>query len=154
MSDGGGGWLRTGDIATVDRWGRFQIIDRVKNVLKLAQGEYISPERIENVYLAHLNYLAMAFVHGDSAQAFLVAVLAVQPDMFAPFVSKVLGRPVGATDPEAIRAACEDVKVRKAVKADLEKVGRRNEFAGYERVRNFRLMVDPFTIENEALTPT
>lgn len=37
------GWFCTGDIATIDSRGRFKIIDRRKNVLKLAQGEYISP---------------------------------------------------------------------------------------------------------------
>ena len=148
------GWFRTGDICTVDSRGRFQIIDRRKNVLKLAQGEYISPERIENIYLSHLSFLAMAYVHGDSMQTFLVAIFAVQPDMFAPFASKVLGRTIGATDTQAVAAACRDVKIRKAVMKELDKVGRKNSFAGYERVRNCYLMVDPFTIENELLTPT
>lgn len=148
------GWFRTGDIATVDHLGRFRIIDRVKNVLKLAQGEYISPERLENIYLSNLSYLAMALVHGDSIQTFLVAIFAVQPDMFGPFASKILGETISATDSEAIKIACNDARVIKAVKADLDKVGRKNKFAGYERVRNFRLMVDPFTIDNELLTPT
>lgn len=148
------GWFCTGDIATVDSRGRFQIIDRRKNILKLAQGEYISPERIENIYLSHLNYLAMAYVHGDSMQTFLVAIFAVQPDMFAPYASKVLGRTIEATDVEAIKAACSDIIVRTAVKKELDKVGRKNGFAGYERVRNCYLMVDPFTIDNELLTPT
>ncbi len=148
------GWFCTGDIATIDSRGRFQIIDRRKNVLKLAQGEYISPERIENIYLSHLNYLAMAYVHGDSLQTFLVAIFAVQPDMFAPYASKVLGRTIEATDIEAIKAACSDIKVRTAVKKELDKVGRKNGFAGFERVRNCYLMVDPFTIDNELLTPT
>lgn len=147
-------WFCTGDIATVDSRGRFQIIDRRKNVLKLAQGEYISPERIENIYLSHLNYLAMAFVHGDSMQTFLVAIFAVQSDMFAPFASNILGRTIEATDAQAIAVACSDVKIRRAVRKDLDKVGRKNGFAGYERVRNCYLMVDPFTIDNELLTPT
>ena len=148
------GWFCTGDIATVDSRGRFQIIDRRKNVLKLAQGEYISPERIENIYLSHLSYLAVAYVHGDSMQTFLVAIFGVQPDMFAPYASKVLGRTVEPTDMQAIVGACADVKVRKAVIKELDKVGRKNGFAGYERVRNCYLMVDPFTIDNELLTPT
>ena len=149
-----GGWFRTGDVCSVDARGRFRIIDRRKNVLKLAQGEYISPERIENVYLAHLTYLAQAYVHGDGLQMFLVAVFGVQLDTFAPFAGKVLGRSIAATDLQAIRAACEDPKVRRAVEKDLDWVGRKNKFAGYERVRACRLMVDPFTIENELLTPT
>ena len=148
------GWFCTGDICTIDSRGRFQIIDRRKNVLKLAQGEYISPERIENIYLSHLSFLAMAYVHGDSMQTFLVAIFAVQPDMFAPFASKVLGRTIEATDTQAVAAACRDVKVKNAVTKELDKVGRKNSFAGYERVRNCYLMVDPFTIENDLLTPT
>lgn len=148
------GWFRTGDIATVDSRGRFQIIDRVKNVLKLAQGEYISPERIENVYLSHLNFLAQAYVHGDSVQTFLVAIFGVMPEMFAPFASKVLGKTIAATDLQAIAAACKDSKVRAAVVRELDKVGKKNKFAGYERVRNCYLYLDPFTIDNELLTPT
>ena len=148
------GWFCTGDIATIDSRGRFQIIDRRKNVLKLAQGEYISPERIENIYLSHLSYLAMAYVHGDSMQTFLVAIFGVQPDMFAPFASKILGRDIQATDMDAIRAACADDRIRKTVMKELDKIGRKNSFAGFERVRNCYLMLDPFTIDNELLTPT
>ena len=148
------GWFRTGDVATVDKLGRFQIIDRVKNVLKLSQGEYVSPERLENIYLSQLNYFAMAFIHGDSLHSFMVGIFAVQPDVFAPFASKVLGTTIGATDLGAIRAACEEPKVIAAVKKDLDRVGRKQKFAGFERVRNVKLMVEPFSIDNELLTPT
>lgn len=149
-----GGWFRTGDIASVDEKGRFRIIDRLKNVLKLAQGEYISPERIENIYLSHLSFLATAYVHGDSVQTCLVAVFGVMPELFAPFASNVLGKNIAANDLQAIRAACKDTKIRKAVVKELEKVGRKNKFAGYERVKNCYLYLDPFTMENELLTPT
>lgn len=148
------GWFKTGDIATVDAKGRFQIIDRRKNVFKLAHGEYISPERLENIYLSHLTFLAMAYVHGDSIQTFLVAIFAVQPDVFAPYASQILGKSIEPTDIEAVRAACRNAKVTKEVMKELERVGRKNGFAGYERVRSFRLMVEPFSIENDLLTPT
>jgi long-chain acyl-CoA synthetase len=148
------GWFRTGDICTVDSRGRFQIIDRVKNILKLAQGEYISPERIENIYLSHLDFLAQAYVHGDSIQTFLVGIFGIMPERFAVFAGKVLGERIDMTDMEALRTACGDERVRLAVLQELEKVGRENGFAGFERVKNCYLYLDPFTIENELLTPT
>ena len=148
------GWFKTGDIASIDELGRVQIIDRRKNVLKLAQGEYCSPERIENVYLAACNYLAQAFVHGDSVQTFLVAMFGVQPDIFAPFASKILGSNIEATDIAALKAACKHEKVIQAIQKIIDQVGRKNKFAGFERVRNISLWVEPFTIDNELLTPT
>lgn len=148
------GWFKTGDIAKIDDQGRFTIIDRRKNVLKLAQGEYVSPERIEGIYLSALNYLAQAYVHGDSLQTSLVAIFGIQPDIFAPFASKILGTSLSATDISALKHACTEPKVKAAVAKDLDKVGRKNKFAGYERVKSFELALEPFTIENEVLTPT
>jgi long-chain acyl-CoA synthetase len=148
------GWFKTGDIATIDAMGRIAIIDRRKNVLKLAQGEYISPERIEGVYLNACPFLAQAYVHGDSVQTFLVALFGVQPDIFAPYASKVLGKNIGPTDIEAIKAACQEPKVKAQVLKDLDRAGRRSKFAGYERVKNIILFVEPFSIDNELLTPT
>lgn len=148
------GWFHTGDICSVDELGRFKIIDRKKNVLKLAQGEYISPERIENVYLANCGFLASAYVHGDSQQSFLVAIFGVAPDIFAQFASNVLGEKILETDVAKLQEATKSKKVEKAVLKELDKVGRKNKFNSYERVKNVRLFIDPFTIENQLLTPT
>jgi fatty-acyl-CoA synthase len=46
------GWLRTGDIATVDDRGFFQITDRVKDVIK-SGGEWISSVQLENELMGH-----------------------------------------------------------------------------------------------------
>jgi long-chain acyl-CoA synthetase len=148
------GWFHTGDIAEVDDMGRFKIIDRRKNVLKLAQGEYISPERIENVYLANLGFLQTAYVHGDSHQSFLVALFGIAPDLFAPFASKILGDKIEPTDMTKIAEAARSKMVEKAVLKELDKVGKKNKFNSYEKVKSVRLMLDPFTIDNELLTPT
>ena len=149
-----GGWFRTGDICTVDAKGRFQVIDRVKNVLKLAQGEYISPERIENVYLSHLGFLAQAYVHGDSMQMFLVGIFGINPELFAPFAGTVLAKPIDPADVAALEEACESDAVRAAVVRELDRVGKKNRFAGYEHVKVCRLFIEPFSVENELITPT
>lgn len=148
------GWFHTGDICSVDELGRFKIIDRRKNVLKLAQGEYISPERIENVYLANCGWIATAYVHGDSHQAFLVGILGVAPDMFPAFASKVLGEKIEVGDTNALKAALTNKKVEKAVLKELDRVGKKNKFNSYEKVRAVRLFLDPFTVDNQLLTPT
>ncbi|KAJ4289826.1 medium-chain fatty acid-CoA ligase faa2 [Kalmusia sp. IMI 367209] len=148
------GWFHTGDICSVDELGRFKIIDRRKNVLKLAQGEYISPERIENVYLANCGWIATAYVHGDSHQAFLVGIFGVAPDMFPAFASKVLGEKIAVGDVEALKAALQNKKVEKAVLKELDRVGKKNKFNSYEKVKAVRLFLDPFTVDNQLLTPT
>jgi long-chain acyl-CoA synthetase len=148
------GWFHTGDICSVDELGRFKIIDRRKNVLKLAQGEYISPERIENVYLANCSWLATAYVHGDSHQSFLVGIFGVTPDTFAAFASKVLGEKVDETDAAAMQRVLKDKRVERAALKELDKVGRKNKLNSYENVRSIRLFLDPFTVDNELLTPT
>jgi fatty-acyl-CoA synthase len=46
------GWLRTGDIATIDEWGYIDIVDRTKDVIK-SGGEWISSVDLENELMAH-----------------------------------------------------------------------------------------------------
>ena len=148
------GWFKTGDICVIDELGRFKIIDRRKNVLKLAQGEYVSPERIENVYMANCPWIQSAYVHGDSNQSSLVMIAAIMPEVFAAFVSRILGKEVNQNDLAALQAAAQNAKVKREAMREFEKVGKKNKFNNYERIKNVLLMLEPFTIENELLTPT
>ena len=46
------GWLRTGDVGTIDRLGYVTLTDRAKDVIK-SGGEWISSMELENVLMAH-----------------------------------------------------------------------------------------------------
>lgn len=68
------GWLWSGDVGVILPNGSIKIIDRAKNIFKLAQGEYIAPEKLENVYIQS-PYIQQIFVHGDSLESYLVAII-------------------------------------------------------------------------------
>ena len=46
------GWLRTGDVAAVDRYGNFRLVDRTKDLIK-SGGEWIGSVELENEIMAH-----------------------------------------------------------------------------------------------------
>uniref|UniRef100_A0A4W5JVE8 long-chain-fatty-acid--CoA ligase n=1 Tax=Hucho hucho TaxID=62062 RepID=A0A4W5JVE8_9TELE len=68
------GWVHTGDIGKWLPNGTLKIVDRKKHIFKLAQGEYIAPEKIENIY-TRSDAVAQVFVHGDSLQDVKKAIL-------------------------------------------------------------------------------
>uniref|UniRef100_A0A8C6UPY7 Long-chain-fatty-acid--CoA ligase n=1 Tax=Neogobius melanostomus TaxID=47308 RepID=A0A8C6UPY7_9GOBI len=68
------GWVHTGDIGKWLPNGTLKIVDRKKHIFKLAQGEYIAPEKIENVYVRS-DALAQVLFHGDSLQEVKEAIL-------------------------------------------------------------------------------
>jgi fatty-acyl-CoA synthase len=55
------GWLRTGDVGTLDRLGYITLTDRAKDVIK-SGGEWISSVELENALMAHPDVVEAAVV--------------------------------------------------------------------------------------------
>ncbi|XP_042426486.1 long chain acyl-CoA synthetase 6, peroxisomal-like [Zingiber officinale] len=141
------GWLHTGDIGLWLPGGRLKIIDRKKNIFKLAQGEYIAPEKIENVY-AKCKFVSQCFVYGDSFNSYLVAVVSVDQDVLKAWATSE------GIKYEGLAQLCSDPRTRAAVLADMDDVGKQAQLRGFEFVKAVTLVVEPFSLENGLLTPT
>ncbi|NXA46538.1 ACSL1 ligase, partial [Nothocercus julius] len=140
------GWLHTGDIGKWLPNGTLKIIDRKKHIFKLAQGEYIAPEKIENVYLRS-EPLAQVFVHGESLQAFLIAVVIPDPETLSNWAKK---RGFEGSYEEL----CKNKDLKKLILEDMVRIGKEYGLKSFEQVKDIVLHAEMFSIENGLLTPT
>ncbi|CAL9148784.1 unnamed protein product, partial [Musa hybrid cultivar] len=141
------GWLHTGDIGLWFPGGRLKIIDRKKNIFKLAQGEYIAPEKIENVY-AKCKFVSQCFVYGDSLNSCLVAIVSVDQDILKAWATSE------GIKYEDLGHLCADRRARAAVLEDMDALGKQAQLRGFEFVKAVTLVLEPFSLENGLLTPT
>lgn len=129
--------------------GSIKIIDRAKNIFKLSQGEYIAPEKLENVYIQS-PFVAQIFVHGDSLQSWLVAIIV--PEL--PECKKIAKDKGFWDDSKEEAELLESPELLKIVLDDLLKLAKDNKFSGLEKIKKCFLTDEPFSIENDILTPT
>ncbi|XP_026158957.1 long-chain-fatty-acid--CoA ligase 1a isoform X2 [Mastacembelus armatus] len=140
------GWLHTGDIGKWLPNGTLKLIDRKKHIFKLAQGEYIAPEKIETIY-NRSDPVAQIFVHGDSLQACLVGIVVPDPDLL-PFWSKRKGIDGSYSE------LCNNKDVKKAILEDILRLGKEAGLKSFEQVRDIALYPEMFSVQNGLLTPT
>ncbi|EGD76609.1 hypothetical protein PTSG_12629 [Salpingoeca rosetta] len=146
------GWLHTGDIGQVLEDGSLQIIDRKKNIFKLAQGEYVAAEELEMVF-HRSKYINQIFVYGDSTQSTLVAIVVPDVETVGPWMSEqgIEGD---------FNVAAKDPKVRDLLLAEIKKEGANAKLAGFKVPKAIFVESDVnelnqgFTIENGCMTPS
>uniref|UniRef100_A0A4W6GA20 Arachidonate--CoA ligase n=1 Tax=Lates calcarifer TaxID=8187 RepID=A0A4W6GA20_LATCA len=140
------GWLHSGDVGQWLPNGTLRIIDRKKHIFKLSQGEYIAPEKIENVYMRCVPVLQV-FVHGDSLQSYLIGIVVPDPEVFVDW-AKERGF-VGSYE-----ELCQNPDVKNAVLEDMKAVGKEAGLKSFEQVKDLHLHPETFSVANGLLTPT
>ncbi|XP_054538656.1 long-chain-fatty-acid--CoA ligase 1 isoform X4 [Pan troglodytes] len=140
------GWLHTGDIGKWLPNGTLKIIDRKKHIFKLAQGEYIAPEKIENIYVRS-EPVAQVFVHGESLQAFLIAIVVPDVETLCSWAQK-------RGFEGSFEELCRNKDVKKAILEDMVRLGKDSGLKPFEQVKGITLHPELFSIDNGLLTPT
>ncbi|MBG6118141.1 long-chain acyl-CoA synthetase [Sphingobium sp. AEW010] len=135
------GWLHTGDIGEFDAKGRIRITDRKKDLIVNDKGDNVSPQKIEGM-LTLQNEIGQAMVHGDR-RPYLVGLIVPDAEWTREWAQANGVVPADAPANPAYMAALRAAVDR--VNADLSVI---------ERVRRFILADEPFTIDNEEMTPS
>jgi long-chain acyl-CoA synthetase len=139
------GWFRTGDVVEVDADGYLTFRERRKQILVLSTGKNLAPGPIEDAF-ATKDLVEQCMVLGDGRK----------------FVSALIVPNVGAVRDWAEEAGidlsadeagiCADERIHDRIAAVVAEV---NEgFEPHERIKQFRLVPEEFSTENDLLTPT
>jgi len=138
------GWLHTGDIGVFDANGFLMITDRKKHLFKTSTGKYIAPTPIENLFLSS-KYIDQFVLIGDR-RMFLSALIV--PD-FEAIIEYADSHKIQYTEVEDLMKQKEIIDLFDKDMAQLQK-----KLANYEKIRKFKLLTKPFTIETGEITPS
>ncbi|CAI9724293.1 long-chain-fatty-acid--CoA ligase 5-like isoform X2 [Octopus vulgaris] len=142
------GWLHTGDVGEWLPNGTLKIIDRKKNIFKLSQGEYIAPEKIENIYIRS-RFVAQIFIHGDSLQSCLVGICVPDEEVLSKYAAQEYG-----LENCSLAQMAQDPRLKEDILDDVVKLGKEGNLNSFEQVKSLHLHSELMTIENGLLTPT
>jgi long-chain acyl-CoA synthetase len=123
------GWLRSGDVGSIDGDGFISITDRKKDILVTAGGKNVAPQNLENA-LKTAPLVSQALVLGDRR----------------PYVAALITVDASVAD----GLAAEEVEHR--VQAVVDQVN--GELSRFEQIKRFRILPRDFSAEEDEVTPT
>jgi len=138
------GWLRTGDCGEISVEGYLVIRDRIKDIIITAGGKNITPTQIES-QVKFSPYVTDAVVIGEGRR-YVTALVMIDLEHVARFAQD---RAIPYTDFASLTRAPAVVDL---IRAEVEAVNTR--LARVEQIKDFRIIDQLLTPEDEELTPT
>jgi long-chain acyl-CoA synthetase len=126
---GADGWLRSGDVGSIDDDGFIHITDRKKDILVTAGGKNVAPQNLENA-LKTAPLVSQALVVGDR-RPYVAALITVDPEQSAEIA------------PGELEGRVQ--KIVDGVNAELSR---------YEQIKRFRILPRDFSADEDEVTPT
>jgi len=136
------GWFHTGDKACIEN-NHVYITGRLKEIIVLANGEKVPPADME-MAIALDPLFDQVMVLGDN-RPFLTTVIVLNPEQWE---SQARELQLDPADPASLRDADLEQALREKLAARL------TEFPGFAQVHRITCTLEPWTIENEMITPT
>jgi long-chain acyl-CoA synthetase len=139
------GWYHTGDVGRFDN-GYLQITDRIKHMIVSRGGKNIYPGPIEERFKTQA-WIDQIVVIGED-RPFLTALVVPNFDS--------LRMRARDHDIDESRYSTEELLEHDDVRSLFQQTFRdfNHNAAAHEKIRNFRLLASPFTVEDGTLTPT
>ena len=138
------GYFHTGDIGEIDSDGFLKITDRKKEMFKTSGGKYVAPQLLENRF-KQSRFIDQIMVVGEGEK--MPAAL-IQPDF--DFVRDWAKR--HNLELESNEALIQNEKVIARIQEEVDEAN--ENFAKWEKIKQFRLTPDAWSIDNGHLTPT
>lgn len=137
------GWLHTGDQARIDNSGHIHITGRIKDILILSNGEKVSPGDIEAAILMD-DIFEQALIVGEG-KPYLAALLVLNSEHWFSLAKQY------NLDPFDHSSLTSKDFTKKMIQRLRELL---HVFPAYAKVRRVSLMLEPWTVENNLMTPT
>jgi long-chain acyl-CoA synthetase len=139
------GYFRTGDIVARDEDGYVTFVDRRKNLIVLDTGKNVAPEPIEDEFATSAR-VDQIMVIGDD-EKFIGAIISPNMEQLREWADEE-----GLDLPDDPQATVEDDRVHEWIAEEVDRV---NEKLGHhESIKEFRLVGEEWTAENDLLTPS
>jgi long-chain acyl-CoA synthetase len=138
-------WFRTGDIVQLRPDGYIAFRERAKQLLVLSTGKNVAPGPIEDRFAAN-EFVEQCVVLGDGRK-FVSALIVPNFEQVRAWAADD-----GTDLPDERAALCRDDRVRDRIQTEVDRVN--EEFESYEKIKQFRIVEEEFTEENDLLTPT